>query len=99
MARRLRDPYQFASLPADVLEQSQSLGSSAPSEPPAPAEQSMSEPQPEETAAEAYFDPADHTVAEVLDFARGYPDTVVDLIDAERAGKNRTTLIRELETM
>lgn len=94
MARRLRDPYQFASLPADVLEQSQPLTSSVPSEPPAPTEQSTPDQEVEE-----YFDPAEHTVSEVLAVAREYPETVGELLDAERAGKDRTTLIRDLEAM
>lgn len=43
------------------------------------------------------YDPAEHTVAEVEEYARDHPDEVETLLDAEEAGKNRTTLVSFLE--
>jgi hypothetical protein len=45
------------------------------------------------------YDPADHTVAEVEEYAEAHPDEVQDLLDAEVAGKNRSTLITFLEQL
>jgi hypothetical protein len=42
------------------------------------------------------FDPADHTVAEVLDYAAEHPDEVAAIAAAEEAGKNRSTLLDQL---
>ena len=55
------------------------------------------EPPPEE--GEEIYDPADYTVQEVIDFAEENPELAQDLIDAEEAGKNRSTLIAHLETL
>lgn len=46
---------------------------------------------------EEIFDPADYTVAEVEEYATENPDQIEDLIEAEEAGKNRSTLIAWLE--
>ena len=45
------------------------------------------------------YDPGAHNVSEVVDFARENPDATQDLLDAERAGKNRSTLISQLEDL
>jgi hypothetical protein len=34
-----------------------------------------------------------------MEYAQGHPDQVPDLLATERAGKNRTTLISQLEEM
>jgi len=43
------------------------------------------------------FDPADHTVPEVVEYVEAHPDEVEDIYAAETAGKNRTTLLNQLE--
>ena len=43
------------------------------------------------------FDPADHTVAEVEEYVDANPDQQAAVLDAEKAGKNRTTLVEPLE--
>lgn len=43
------------------------------------------------------FDPGDHTVAEVEDYANEHPEEAQRLLDAELADKNRVTLISFLE--
>jgi len=45
------------------------------------------------------FDPAAHTVTEVIGFVEDYPDTLDDVITAEEAGKGRSTLLQHLESM
>lgn len=45
------------------------------------------------------YDPADYTVAEVVDYATANPDQLDDIIAAEQAGKNRTTLLNQLEAL
>jgi len=45
------------------------------------------------------FDPAAHTVTEVIGFVEDYPDTLDDVIAAEEAGKGRSTLLQHLESM
>ena len=65
------------------------------------------EPSPEEEIEEAEgeshvnvaFDPGAHTIAEVLAFVDENPDQVREMIDAEEAGKNRSTLITQLEAL
>ena len=39
------------------------------------------------------FDPGDHTVAEVEAYLDEHPDEIDRVLEAERAGKNRTTLL------
>jgi PKD repeat protein len=53
------------------------------------------------SAGEEDYDPNDHTVAEVEDYANTLEtaEQVQALIDAERAGKDRSTLITFLESM
>ena len=65
--------------------------------------------EPEESAADEEeesspevpiaFDPAAHTVAEVEEYVDQHPDQVQELLDAEVAGKNRTTLVNYLQTL
>jgi hypothetical protein len=45
------------------------------------------------------FDPGEHNVAEVVDYAQAHPDEAAALYDAEVAGKNRTTLLGQLEAL
>jgi hypothetical protein len=56
--------------------------------------------EPVNNAVEEY-DPFDHTVAEVLQEATdgGDPEYTQGLIEAEQGGKNRVTLIRDLESL
>lgn len=57
-------------------------------------------PTPAAAAVEAeLYNPADHTVAEVVDYAAAHPDDVGRLYDAEAAGKARSTLLTALEGM
>lgn len=49
------------------------------------------------TAGENLYDPGRHKVDEVLDYAEDHPDEIARLIEAERAGKNRSTLVSQLE--
>jgi plastocyanin len=50
----------------------------------------------DEDGGSEVFDPADHTVAEVLDYAAEHPDEVAAIAAAEEAGKNRSTLLDQL---
>lgn len=43
------------------------------------------------------MDPGEHTVDEVKKYAEEHPDEVQDILDAEREGKNRTSLVTWLE--
>jgi hypothetical protein len=43
------------------------------------------------------FDPADHTVDEVLAYVDKHPDKADAVLAAEEAGKNRSTLVAALE--
>jgi hypothetical protein len=45
------------------------------------------------------YDPAAHTVTEVIGFVEDNPDQLEDILLAEEEGKNRTTLISHLESM
>jgi len=45
------------------------------------------------------FDPGAYTVDDVLDYVSDNPDERDDVLAAEREGKNRTTLINQLENM
>ena len=45
------------------------------------------------------FNPGDHTVQEVVDYAAVNPDEVTDILAAEQDGKGRVTLIRDLEAL
>lgn len=45
----------------------------------------------------AGFDPGEHTVDEVKAYVGEHPDERQAVLDAERAGKNRTTLVEWLE--
>ena len=85
--RFLRDPYA-TSLPPELTGGGEATPMSTGS--PLPAGESV--------GAGAY-DPDDHTVNEVLDYVDDHPDEVDAVLAAERAGKNRTTLIMHLEEM
>ena len=54
----------------------------------------QSEPPPEVPVG---FDPGAHTVAEVEEYVDQHPEQAQELLDAEIAGKNRTTLVSYLE--
>jgi hypothetical protein len=45
----------------------------------------------------AEFDPKDFTIAEVLDYVDANPDELADVLLLELDGKNRSTLIAQLE--
>lgn len=45
------------------------------------------------------FDPADHTVDEVLAYIDEHPDELDDVLAAEEDGKNRVTLVDKLTTL
>lgn len=49
--------------------------------------------------AEAGFDPAAHTVAEVEQYVADHPDEAEQILDLEEEGKNRTTLVSYLESV
>jgi hypothetical protein len=42
------------------------------------------------------YDPGAHTVARVLEYAAAHPDERNQIVAAEKAGKNRTTLLNQL---
>ena len=67
---------------------------------PAPAPVPDPEPAVEvETAAETpdpVFDPSEHTVAEVLAYAKDHPDVAEQIYAAEQAGRARTTILSTL---
>ena len=48
---------------------------------------------------EGVFDPGDHTVDDVVEYATAHPDEVDEIYEAETAGKNRSTLVSQLEAM
>jgi hypothetical protein len=45
------------------------------------------------------YDPGAHTVGEVLEYAADHPDEVDDILERERNGKNRSTLVDALEDL
>lgn len=45
------------------------------------------------------YDPAAHTVDEVVAYAEDHPDEVADIIASEQANKNRSTLLSQLEAL
>jgi len=53
----------------------------------------------EESNVEAGYDPAAHTVTEVIGFVEDNPDQLDATLAAERAGKDRVTLVQHLESM
>ena len=55
-------------------------------------------PEEEQQLVEGY-DPGDHTVDEVKIYADENPEEAQSLLDAERAGKDRTTLVSYLEAL
>lgn len=48
-------------------------------------------------AATEVFDPAQHTVHDVLDYLDANPDQTERVADAERHGRNRSTLLGHIE--
>lgn len=56
------------------------------------------EPPPEvEPPVEGAFDPGEHTVDDVLAYVDAHPDQRPAVLAAEQAGKDRTTLVSQLE--
>lgn len=53
---------------------------------------------PKPAAAGLAFDPGEVTVAEVQQHVEEHPDEAADVLAAEQAGKNRTTLVTWLQT-
>jgi hypothetical protein len=53
----------------------------------------------EEQEVQAGYDPAAHTVTEVIGFVEDNPDQLEAVLAAEEAGKERSTLISHLESM
>jgi hypothetical protein len=91
MPRFLRDPYAYASLPSELT----GGGGVAPQ-----AVSAYSSPPPvEESVGTAEYDPADHTVTEVIGWVEDHPDERDAVLAAEREGKHRVTLIDHLEDM
>ena len=45
------------------------------------------------------YDPSEHTVDEVVEYASQHPDEVEAILTAEQGGKNRSTLTSQLEAM
>lgn len=43
------------------------------------------------------FDPAGHTIPEILDYVEDYPDEVTSVYELEEKGKNRSTLLGQLD--
>jgi hypothetical protein len=52
-----------------------------------------------ESELDVGFDPAAHTVTEVIGFVEDNPELLEDMIEAEEAGKQRSTLLSHLESM
>ena len=55
------------------------------------------DPAPAAPTTPEVFDPADHTIQEVLDHLDAHPDETQRVYDAEKNGKSRSTLLAELE--
>lgn len=70
----------------------QNLAASPPPTIPAP------EPEPTPEPKASPFDPGEHTVAEVEEYVDAHPDERGRVLDAERAGKDRVTLVDWLGT-
>lgn len=66
-------------------------------EDPIPEEESEPEAEGDEEPEDGSFDPADYTVAEVQEFVAENPEEAAVVLDLEREGKNRTTLVAFLE--
>ena len=62
-----------------------------------PGLESQEAPQPEDPYP--VFDPSEHTVPEVIAYCQDHSDEVEDILEAERADKNRVTLVEALEDM
>lgn len=82
-------------VPAEVTEAPTSDGT-AEEETSEAQEPAQADEEPEEPAD--VFDPANHTAKQVIAFIDDYPDQVASVLEAEKAGQGRVTLIRELET-
>jgi hypothetical protein len=50
-----------------------------------------------EESEEAGFDPSEHNVEEVVTYVQGNPDEKDAIVEKEKAGKNRSTLLAKLE--
>lgn len=53
----------------------------------------------EEAVEAPEFDPALHTVSEVVAYAEAHPDDVEAILADEKAGKNRATAVKGLEEL
>ena len=85
------DPRLFGLMTEDIAAaQAQGVEAS-----PAPAGETPSGDEPPEPG----FDPADHTIAEVLDYLDENPDALQDVIALEASGKARSTLLAKLEAL
>lgn len=49
--------------------------------------------------SEETFDPSEHTISQVLAYVQTNPDRLYAVYEAEESGKNRSTLIRQLEDL
>lgn len=58
-------------------------------------EELLGDPAPS-SAGSATYDPGDHTVTDVKEWVTAHPDQRDAVLDAEEAGKNRSTLIQWL---
>jgi hypothetical protein len=54
---------------------------------------------PDDEDVEVGYDPAAHTVTEVIGFVEDHPEELEDVIATEEAGKARVTLLTHLESM
>lgn len=67
----------------------------------APPEEDVYDPDADKVdyQVEVGYDPAAHTVTEVIGYVEDNPDQLDDILAAEQAGKNRVTLLTHLESM
>lgn len=55
-------------------------------------------PEADEGGDDEGYDPSDHTVDDVLDYVADHPDEHDAVLQAEKDGKNRSTLVSALES-
>jgi len=80
--------------PNDVAEEDQVPHEEMDSHPPHPGSANWN---PEGGEGEEEYDPADHTVEEVLAYVGQNPNSKQAVLKAEKAGQNRVTLVEQLE--
>jgi hypothetical protein len=66
---------------------------------PAPEPDAEDDDEAEEDEDLDFFDPADYTIPEVMEFVTEYPDQLDALIAAEAQGKARSTLLAKLDAL